>query len=1098
MNGAPDTSQPPSAWRAFDLAQLGRDELSARLLALAAPVAFATLAATLAALGAISAIEAVSAAAAILAGFGPSGLLDRAGWRRRGAEIMIVPAAFTLTMVADPTIRRVLVPPLLLVAVFAAAVSARRRAAAGATEVVVVALALAVRFAGGLGLFGFAVPVLLLAVAVPGLVARAVARWQGPNTALAAAVLAGVIPFERHPMLAITVALAAVASGVLGAPPAGVERVATAWLPGIGAVSLVIAALAPWGGVGALRAFPAAGWLGAAAVAVVALATPALPIAATGAVWFAATYALGPAELAPPDRAQAEVSAGNPVIPLPTATGGTYIAEINLANAATIRDGTVVAYIELGKVKLPVQAGKAAVEWAHERPDVAVTVKHSLPDHPVWRPTGLGRDAVWAVSGQISGRLERGTTPVIRRQPTLPPDVTVSIATAGPSVPTPPRDWPLTKWLLAAAVVVAILQGVAGTWRNAGAWVPWTMLTVGSLVARMPVEPLRLLGERHAVDIAMAALLTAWVPAARFWLARQRVIPAALALLVPLALATPHLTPPVGDEGYHLLLLKSLREDLDLDLTNNYDVVAHPENKIFVTPRGLFLHSPVLAILLLPGYFLAGRAGAAALLAAAAAASLWLLVRRARALGIPQTRLPILVSVLLLGYPLATFATQVWSEVPGVFLACVAMTLAVLPRPRPLLASVAAVLSAWIKTRLVLVTLPLAVAAWLPRRWGARTVRNIILALVLTGTAAIALSIFWFGSALDTVPGRRQASHLVPRSARQVITSVAGLALDPAGGLAFSAPLLLVAIAGVPLLWRRGGAAERALVLGALLTLFSQLSNREWRGGDSPPARYLVVLLPMFALAGAMLLRSPRRWRPVAALLAIPSLLVWWVFMTRPHLGFNSGDGGFWAADVLAERFSASARHLFPSFLRPSPSTLAWPFIVGGLVVLTVWAARRWPGAIRLVRRGAVAVLLLAAAGFVTVLTLRYDRVIELEDPQVITYGGEIYPPAGQMSRFVFRNGWRLYNMNSVEIPVNTPGNASLAVQGWLLGPATGGATIAVQWRGGKPTHIPLGGAKDWTIPLPPPPSSGKHWLQIFAMTPNPGSVVLDKILVAY
>jgi hypothetical protein len=1098
MSAAPDppAGGPESAGSA--IARLGRDALAARAIGVAMPAAFAVLAATLVAVGALPVAEAAWAALAVAAAFAPSGLVDRSGWRRRAAEAAIVPAAFALTLVSDPTLRRMLVPPLLLLAAVAAAVSALRRTGDAERRALLLGLGLAARFGGGLGLAGLPVPVLVLAVAVPALVAWTAARWRGPSLAVAATVLAGVIPFERHVLVAVTFALAAVAASMLGAPPAGAERVARGWLPAVAGAALVLAAVAPWGGIGAGQAFPAAGWLAVIGLAVTAAAAPMLPAALAGAAWLAATFTLGPAQLAPPDRAQIELTAASPTATLPAGSGGMYIAETSLANASMLRQGTVVAFIEMGRMRLPVRAGFEAAEWAHERADVVGSVRHPLPEHPVWRPAGAGSEAVWAVSGQIVGGVPPGIVPVIRRQPSLPTDVTVTVPTAGPSMPTPPRDWTLPAWLLAAAAVVALLQVLAGTWRSGSAWLPWALLTAGSLLARMPVEPLRLLGERHAVDVAMAALLAAWWPAARVWLARGRIVPAALALLVPLALATPHLTPPVGDEAYHMLLLKSLREDFDLDLSNNYDVVHHPENQIFVTPKGLFLHSPVLAMLLLPGYVLLGRSGAAAMLAGAAALALWLIARRARELGVPESRVKLLLTALLLGYPLATFVTQVWGEVPGIVLACVAMAMASLPTPRPVLASLAAVLSAWIKTRLVLVTMPLAAAAWLPRKWGARTVRNVVLALVLTGTAAIALSIFWFGSALDTVPGRRQASHLIPRNARQIVTSVGGLALDPAGGLAFAAPLALLALAGVPMLWRRGSSTEKALVLGAVLTLFSQLSNREWRGGDSPPARYLVVLLPMAALAGGMLLRSPRRWRPLATMLFVPTLVVWWVFLTRPHLGFNSGDGGFWLGDALARRFSASARHLFPSFLRPGPSTLAWPFIVGGLVAATVWISRRWPAALRVAARCTVALLLVAGAGFAAVVTLRYDRVIELEDPQILAHGGELHPPLGQMSRFAFRNGWRLRNMDAIEVPVSAPGNAALALQGWLEGPATGGARITARWRDGQAVPTRVSGDKDWTITLPPPPSSGRHWLLLTLIAPPDGSVVLDKILVAY
>ena len=75
-------------------------------------------------------------------------------------------------------------------------------------------------------------------------------------------------------------------------------------------------------------------------------------------------------------------------------------------------------------------------------------------------------------------------------------------------------------------------------------------------VARMPVEPLRLVLERHGVDVALVALVAAWLPAARALFAERRRFLAAALLLVPIALATPRLTPPMyGDEPFHLVVL---------------------------------------------------------------------------------------------------------------------------------------------------------------------------------------------------------------------------------------------------------------------------------------------------------------------------------------------------------------------------------------------------------------------------------------------------------------------------------------------------------------------------------------------------------------
>jgi hypothetical protein len=286
-------------------------------------------------------------------------------------------------------------------------------------------------------------------------------------------------------------------------------------------------------------------------------------------------------------------------------------------------------------------------------------VAHPLPAWPVWRPTGLGGGTLWGVSGRSTYLLARGERPHITRDRALPAEVVVSVVSAGTARPTPPRDWPLPAWILAAAVAVAALQTLSGTWRTAWSTVPWTVLIAASVIARMPVEPLRLLAERHAPDLALLAFLTAWVAAARHWFRRRLVFVAATALLLPLAVATTHLTPPLGDEPYHLLLLESLTRDHDLSVNDNIDLSSHPEQVIYRTP-GWFIHSPVFAFLLLPAFLIAGRVGVVATIALAGAATVTLIARASAMLGVSRSRALAVEAALLVSYPVVTFSTQVW------------------------------------------------------------------------------------------------------------------------------------------------------------------------------------------------------------------------------------------------------------------------------------------------------------------------------------------------------------------------------------------------------------------------------------------------------
>ncbi|HQT95033.1 MAG TPA: hypothetical protein PK435_10410, partial [Thermoanaerobaculaceae bacterium] len=675
-----------------------------RLLACLPAASFAALAAVMAGVGALPPGEAALAALAAGAALLPSGWLAPGGWRRRAAEAVILPPAFVLVMAADPTLRRMMLPPLLALAALAAAAAALPRTAGRGRTVVAVALALAVRAATGLGLAGEPVWRVALVVLTVAAVAAAATQVLEGRAALLVALLAGAAPLERAPGAALVAA--ALVAIVVASRASRVElggRLTGGWGAAAIAIGLLLASLAPWGGFTPARPFPAAGWLAAAAGGLALVATPLLPPALAGAAWLGAAALLGPPQPPPPDRAGLELTAASPEARLPVSEGGLYVVEVSLANAAGLSQGTVVATVRDAGRDVPVRAGIESAEWAHERDDVRRVVAHSLPTVAVWRPSGFGRHTLWGVAGRITGELPAGVQPRLVRAPGLPPTVVVSVATAGTSRPTPPRNWPLPAWVVAAAVAVALLQLAAGTWRSPFAPLPWALLVVLALADRIPVAPLGVLAERHAVDLALAALLAAWLPAARVWLGRRRVFVAAAALLVPLALATPHLTPSLyGDEPFHLIVLDSLAHDHDLDLSNNYDLQHHPYNRIYMTGT-IFLHSPVLAFLLLPGYLVDGRAGALAVLALAGAALVAVLVRRARTLGVRSRRLALLPLGLLLTYPLATFSTQIWVELVGALAAAVCLVLLARPVPRRIAVTAVTALGIAVKTRLGLI-----------------------------------------------------------------------------------------------------------------------------------------------------------------------------------------------------------------------------------------------------------------------------------------------------------------------------------------------------------------------------------------------------------
>lgn len=1057
----------------------------ARLLALAPVFGFAALVAVLTAAGELPQREALWVMVAVSAAFVPSGWVSPTGWSRRMAEGALLPVAYALTMMGDSSLRHVALPPLLVLAAWGATAVALNRTSGRWAPLLTTSLGVAVRAAGGLGLTGYS-PLLVTAVLLSsGLVPGALARRWGSQTGVATALLVPWLPFPQQPWL-LGVALGAiVAAHWVPRKGEALEPLAARWVPTAAAAALVAAALAPWGGLPLERLLPGAGGLAGVGAVLALLAAGCLPPALGGAAVLGATCLLGPLQPPPPDGGRFTLTAAAPETQLPAGEGDLYLLDLSLANAAAVPASTPVVEVMIGTSRATLKAGEDTAEWAHQRPDVVAVVQHPLPRRVLWRAHGEGQAAFWGAAGRVEGVVPEGVVPVLRRSAQLPEEVTVTVNAAGPARPTPPRSAPLSSWLGGTALVLAALQLLGGTWRRPVAAVPWTLLAAAGVAARAPVEPLRLLLERHGVDLCLVALLLAWGPAARAWLTHRRIFLAGASLLVPLAVGAAFLHPGGGDEQYHLIVLRSLAQDGDLDLGNNYDLVRHPENRIYVTTK--WLHSPILASLLLPGFLFAGRAGALALLALAGASLVAVLARVGRSLGVPSSRVAIAAGFALVSPPLLIFSAQIWTEIPGALAAAAVVVLLLRLSPAWAVAAGIAVLATSLKTRLGLVTFTPLLTGLLPLTGDRRRLLRTLVLLVVAVGAALSLATVIYGHPLG--PFRRFV-HLLPRDFRQPLTTLGGLLFDRAGGMLFSAPLLAVALAGLVRGWRQGTAAVRGLYLGGLATLLLLLPSHEWYGGGSPPLRYLVPALPVAFLALAALLQGPSPWRQVLLLALPPTLGVWFIFATRPHLAFNPGDGGWWLGDALAARFAADSRALFPSFLVPTDANLWVPVVVAALVGTGAMASWRWPASLRLLGRLVVPLWLLAAAGLVATLSWRTDRVVEIEAAQVLRRGGAPEPPAGTFSRFLYRNGWRVGEGEGVTVPLRLPPRALVHLQ------VKGEGILLARWEGGEEKTFEGAALEFIQVVLPPPPGGGRQRLHLTNVGDWGNQLVFDRVEV--
>ena len=168
-----------------------------------------------------------------------------------------------------------------------------------------------------------------------------------------------------------------------------------------------------------------------------------------------------------------------------------------------------------------------------------------------------------------------------------------------------------------------------------------------------------------------------------------------------------------------------------------------------------------------------------------------------------------------------------------------------------------------------------------------------------------------------------------------------GLALDQEFGLLPYAPVLALCAAGFVRMARdRSRLAWTALALAAVV-VGTAASWHMWRGGFNPPARFLVPLVPVFALGLASAFR--RGSGAAAAVLAGWSLWAGALGAISPALVHRDRDGTapFYRAWSGAEEWT----RLLPGYVLPETAgdRAALALVWGAVLGLAVVSARRSP-----------------------------------------------------------------------------------------------------------------------------------------------------------
>jgi len=397
---------------------------------------------------------------------------------------------------------------------------------------------------------------------------------------------------------------------------------------------------------------------------------------------------------------------------------------------------------------------------------------------------------------------------------------------------------------------------------------------------------------------------------------------AAFALYAFLAPRIPGPAGPQGDEPHYLTMAQSLWSDRDLDLT---DELANAEYARFYagtlsghisenSPAGrkYSIHSPGLALLILPAYAALGHRGAQLLLSALAALAGVLVFRAVRDAIDERTGL-MTWALFALTPPVPIYAVTLYPETPA--LAATAYFLwAARGRTgwaRALGAAAIAGALGWLHSKFVpLGALGLLFTLIRPCAWRVRAAATGLFVVLVAGT-------LWYFHALYGSASLFAAIGPADLDLQRLPRNVLALFFDRQFGLFAIGPVWLLALPGVVMLFRlRLGDAIRVLAL-ASVPIAAGAAYVGWWGGSAPPARYVIPALPAIALAAAAAVRARK---DVAVVLGACGLVLVGLAAQAPRILHNRGDGESLLLRNLAPAVDLDA--FLPSFFERDVATL--------------------------------------------------------------------------------------------------------------------------------------------------------------------------------
>jgi hypothetical protein len=405
---------------------------------------------------------------------------------------------------------------------------------------------------------------------------------------------------------------------------------------------------------------------------------------------------------------------------------------------------------------------------------------------------------------------------------------------------------------------------------------------------------------------------------------------------------------PSGDEVDYLMMAQSVWREGDLDLRDNFargDYREYmrgyghmPGGTRRADGRSYPTHSAGLAVLLAPVYATGGRKACVVLLALLAS-GLGVLVRDvARRTGADEEA-ALVGWAAAVGPPVLYYSAFLYTEVPVAFAIALALRL-LLFSPGPWSAAGAALALStlpWLHVRMTLAAAALGAFAAVRLRGRARVAFVTTAGLMAAAYAGYQYSVFHTLSPYARYAGQTP----IPVARATPLRTLFGLFLDGCYGLLPYAPVFVLGLTGLAVLFGRRRNARWALLLAGLGVLLPVLAWRNW-WGFSPPARFTIPLVPVLALAiAARLAGAPRRglarWRWVLVAAGIALALLMFADPREMRM-INGREGPPQVFGLLAGDAALSRYFPYPSS-RAGSTAPPWEPPASEARVMAVWVA---------------------------------------------------------------------------------------------------------------------------------------------------------------